>query len=230
MRGVSYSNGRWRVCYHNAEAGIRYESSMASQEEAESVRKKFENKYGMPHGSRWRSVENKKVGNFLIIGTAGEEDNHKNQKFVAKNLITGEYCARTIGEFKKILGIPQGKMRAGKGKGYFWDKRSRVFVARIAIEGTEYELGRTIDKNKAKMYYKNAVNNWVEKGIKPPKRNRCFRNNKLGVKYIHLDERNKYFFSKTFKGKTYTKRLPTLQKAIAYRNQFLKEHNLPIPD
>lgn len=48
-------------------------------------------------------------------------------------------------------------------------------------------------------------------------------------KCIHLCKRT-YYFEKNFKGERHRKGFHTLPDALAYRNQWLTDHNLPIPD
>lgn len=53
--------------------------------------------------------------------------------------------------------------------------------------------------------------------------------NNTSHKFIHL-HKNTYYFEKTYKGKRYRKGFDNLNDALDYRNQWLTDHNLPIPD
>lgn len=48
-------------------------------------------------------------------------------------------------------------------------------------------------------------------------------------KFIHLHKKT-FYFEKTYKSKRYRKGFDNLNNALAYRNQWLTDYNLPIPD
>lgn len=50
-----------------------------------------------------------------------------------------------------------------------------------------------------------------------------------GHKFIHLHKKT-YYFEKTYRGERHRKGFHTLSEALAYRNQWLTDHNLPILD
>ena len=54
-----------------------------------------------------------------------------------------------------------------------------------------------------------------------------FKNNKSGHKYIYFDKTfNKWVFQITRFYKTHTKKFNSIEKAIEYKNKYLKENNI----
>jgi hypothetical protein len=84
-----------------------------------------------------------------------------------------------------------------------------------------------IDQNKTN----NNINNlrWATLSENMQNIRQPFNNNKLGEKYISINQsraNNYYEFKKRFNGNTIVKLFKTLQEAIEFRDNFLKENNL----
>ena len=229
MRGVSYSptQKRWYVTYYNRENNIKFKASRRTESECIEIRKQFETKYGIPHGSKWKTHNDKNISNFKIIGSTDKTDDFKNQKVVAFNKITKQYLVSTINSLKRSSGIPQKVAQIGMGKGFI--KEDNKFVPRIKLNGKVYELGRFETVKEAHEKYIKTSDEFKKSGKIPDRLSEFSKSNSNFKNISYSSERKKYVFYKNTNGSRYSKRFNTLDEAITYRNDFLKEHNLPIP-
>ena len=176
MRGVSFTKAKntWKATYKNKDKNISMEKRFSTKEQAESQRKEWEKRFGMPNAHKDRFCLQKDYSNFenehfKILGSTGETDNNGRQKVLTLNKYTGGYethlaVSITSGQ---LTGIPLVDSHRDKNaRHYGYNKRRKKYYFRISLKGIRYS--------------------------------------KSGFK--------------------------TEDEAIAYRNKFLKEHNLPIPD
>lgn len=221
MKGVQKHHNQWQVTY-----GKRFIGRFDTEEQAIEVRTQLERQYGKPNGNHKR-IDDKIFGNLRVVGETNMRDSMNRKIMLTFNNKLGRY------ENHLRSSLLSGQSTGGKyPKGSIsFDERTSHYRARIGFHGENINLGTFETLGKAKKCLDKATRE-MKQGIFQPLRETNYRStNKLNHKYLSPHSNNSGFiFSKTFKGKRYRKYFNNFTDALTYRNQWLTDHNLPIPD
>ncbi len=238
MRGVCKVNGRdlWEVSYVNRKKVGRLRKFVRTEEEGIKLRKQWEERYGaykpgVRKGTIRKDRRGKHINNFFVIDYYPES----NTNVLVKNEITnktkvmrldGIISGNSTGIPLCIAGLLNKK---GNLIGVRYRKNISKWEAHISIKGKYQSLGCFSTKQEAIKVRKDIEKKCLN-GEKIPKFKK--RKTNTGKKYISelKNRKKKFFLSMKVNSKYYKMYFYTLSEAIIYRNQFLKEHNLPIPD
>lgn len=221
MKGVQKHHNQWQVTFGKDLIG-----RFNSKEEAIAVRKRLEDQYGEPDGDR-KKIDGKIFGNLRVVGETGLRDAKNSKLMLTYNRKLERY------EKHSKASLLSGQSTGGKfPKGNVsFDRRTSNYRARIGFKGETVNLGTFNTKLEAKKALNNAVYKMKNGTFEPSINTKYKSNNKLKHKYLskHNDGKG-YVFSKVYQGTKYRKYFSALSDALAYRNQWLTDHNLPIPD
>lgn len=221
MKGIQKHHKQWQVTFGKDLIGC-----FDTKKEAINVRKQLEQEYGEPTGDH-KKIDGKSFGNLKVIGETGLRDAKNSKIMLTYNRKLGKY------EKHSKASLLSGQSTGGKlpkGKVSF-DQHTSHYRARIGFHGSVVSLGTFNTKSEAQKALNNAILNMKNETFEPPQDTNCRSTNKLGCKYLssHGDGRG-YVFCKTYRGTKHRKYFSTLSDALTYRNQWLTDHNLPIPD
>jgi len=226
MRGVSFDKygNFWVASY--AENRKKFKTKRQAMDQ----RRKWIEIWGDPYEKRKKDYSGYKNENFKIIGYIS--DNRR--KVLTLNKHTNQYETHDLQGVKNLT--INGKkheisktMLISKSNSFknYTKLRTGKFRSAITMEGKRYYLGNYNTEKEAQAEHMKALKSFLNGGIKP----KVVNQNKSGDKFVYFDKYfNKWKFSKAYKNGRTTKSFNTLSEAVTYRNKFLKEHNLPIPD
>lgn len=221
MKGVHYAkrDKRW-VASHPA-FGNRY---FKNKNEAISQRREWLEKVNLKTPSSRKDFSGYENKYWKVIGDTGINSKTIpcSQLVVARNKITGQATTKSIWEIKN--GGVTGTRGIDLAKGI--DRKGNKWRLRMTFNKQTLTVGYFDSAQQALDYKKAAYKKYLEKGLIPSK---YHKPSITHHKYIAMN-RKKYCFS--IKNRKYhiSKTFNTLLEALAYRNQWLIDHNLPIPD
>lgn len=237
MKGVytDEAHGGWVASY-----GRDLKKHFKNEESAKTQRKEWEQIYGIPTmGGQGKDYSGIKTGNFKVIGNTNEYKNHS-QLLVVRNQLTHE--VRTITAVHLLSGNAKGnfgysrkqknnktgypgvlRKKSGPHKGKYF---GAVTINKHTYVTSYFDLPKEAYQTKQKILI-----DYLQKGVLPyPAKTKA----KSGHKYITYDSRKnrakRYVVDINNKTGKCRKAFLTLSEALAYRNQWLTDHNLPIPD
>lgn len=230
MKGVHKHGKKWTATYGGVKRGVRTQlhEEFNTKEEAVKQRQSWEKNFGKINYKR-KNYDGFESKYWKVIGDS--PNTYRSQRMVvARNKITGEVKELNIFDIKKGKMMSKQLTREAQhknAKGIYFAKNAKKWRAQIKLKGKKYGLGSFNTKDKAEEAYRTALQNFLSNGSLPKSKQGA--GNSVGHKYISKS-RNSFFFHKTINGKKHTKYFRTLSDALAYRNQWLTDHNLPIPD
>ena len=236
MKGVQKdkNHGGWIVNY-----GSDIKRHFKTEKEAISKRKKLEEQFGKPIGGPKRKDYSGMVfGNIKVIGSTDEYKGHS-QLVLVKNIKTNKYRTVTIGSlisgsFKGNDGYSRKQKNNTTGysgvqlitRGIY----KGMYKGAITIKKKAYITPAFKNPQEAYKAKEKILKNYLEKGFLPDPSRAKTNTRKKYISFIkRVGRTSKYVFEIKRSGKKYSKRFNTLNEAVTYRNDFLKEHNLPIP-
>lgn len=230
MKGVHKHGNRWTASYGGAKRGKHTQlcADFASKDEAITQRQEWEKRYGKIDRKR-KKYDGFESKYWKVIGDS-PNTYHSQRMVVARNKITGEVKELNIFDIKKGKVMSKKltqKAQHKNARGVYFTEQYKKWRAQIQLSGKKYGLGSFNTKDEAEEAYKKACKAILQKGSLPKPKQGV--GNKVGHKYISKS-RNSFFFHKVISGRKYTKYFHTLPEALAYRNQWLTDHNLLIPD
>ena len=227
MRGVNFDKYRNRWIASYAETSKRFKTKRQAMDQ----RRKWIEIWGDPYENLKKDYSGYENENFKIIGYISDD----RKKVLTLNKHTNQYEIHNL-ESVKSLNTNGKKNEIGKtmliSKSNSCKNYKKLhtgkFQSGITIEEKRYYLGSYNTAKEAQAEHMKALKNFLNDGIKP----KVVNKNKSGHKFVYFDKYfNKWKFSKAYKNaRRTTKSFNTLSEAVTYRNKFLKEHNLPIPD
>lgn len=221
MKGVHYAkrDKEW-VASHPA-FGTRY---FKNKNEAISQRKEWLEKANLKKPSPRKDFSGYENKYWKVIGDTGINSKTKqnSQLVVARNKITGQVTTKSIWEIK--YGGVTGTNGIDTTKGI--DKKGCKWRLRMTFNKQNITVGYFDSAQQALDYKKNIYKKYLEKGFIPSKYHKPTITHHKYItmnrkKYCFCIKRKKHYISKTFH---------TLPEALTYRNQWLTDHNLSIPD
>ncbi len=228
MRGVSKSSKRrWRVQY-----GRSISEFYDSEKEADQRREQLEKEYGIPRNGRRKDYSGFENRHFEYVGDTNESSpDGRSQLGVFLNKHSGKYEVKRPHDVVNcsLTGInPHVAHAINDHPGV--TKKNDKYQVQITAKGHKYCIGTFINLSDAQKAYQKSLNDVLD-GKVPAIAQHAQSNSKTGVKNVSFQSsENKYRFKKILNGQPYLKRFNTLSEAVTYRNKFLNEHNLPIPD
>lgn len=226
MHGVSFDKygNLWVASY--AETRKKFKTKRQAMDQ----RRKWIEIWGDPYEKRRKDYSGYENENFKIIGYISDN----RSKVLTLNKHTNQYEIHNLQSVKSLE--TNGKkneisktMLISKSNSFknYTKLHTGKFQSSITIEGKRYYLGNYNTEKEAQAEHMKALKSFLNDGIKP----KVVNKNKSGNKFVYFDKHfNKWKFSKAYKNGRTTKYFNTLSEAVTYRNKFLKEHNLPIPD
>lgn len=220
MKGVFKNGNRWVASYGDSGKNRLY---FKSKKEAEYQRKQWINIYGNPSYQR-KNYDQFENENFKVIGDTGKKE--KSQRIVlARNKHTDKIEEINVFQIKK--GVKHSKYPPKAKRKMYFSKTYKKWRPQITLNKKLYALGSYDTEKEAEIAYNRAFHNYYDCGIVPlPKQG---IGNSMNHKNISKS-RSSFVFKKIIDGNEYSKYFKTLDEAVTYRNKFLNEHNLPIPD
>lgn len=221
MKGVHYAkrDKEW-VASHPA-FGTRY---FKNKNEAISQRKEWLEKANLKKPSPRKDFSGYENDYWKVIGDAGINSKTKpdSQLVVARNKITDQVTTKSIWEIKSggVTGTNGVNLAGGI------DKKGNKWRLRMTFSKQTLTVGYFDSAQQALEYKKGAYKKYLEKGLIPSKYHKPTITHH---KYIAMNRKN-YCFSIRNRKYRISKTFSTLPDALAYRNQWLTDHNLPIPD
>lgn len=236
MKGVykDEAHGGWVASY-----GKEYRKHFPTKEQAEKQRQNWETLFGELNNGHPKNWDGKESGNLKVVGSTGKTKNHS-QILLVKNKITGKYSEVTAKDFSRggvkgtfgyackqtnnttgYSGVQQAKKGIYKGK----------YLGVITINKHTYVTPHFDLPKEAYQAKQKILIDYLQKGTLPdPTKTKA----KSGHKYITYDSRKnrakRYSVHIRKKVGKCRKEFSTFSEALAYRNQWLTTHNLPIPD
>lgn len=192
-----------------------------------------------------------KKGNWQVIDTTLEKDNSSNQIIVvekingadkgviklvrASSFMRGQVPMTYHDKKKALFNKKKFKTNTTGYRNVIQSYKGRykgMFRGQLNVQGKVYRTSWYKTAEEASKQVKLMRRNWVEKDILP---NPQLAKTKTGHKYISFVQTkagtNEYHFQKRVGTKLVVNRyFRTLTDALTYRNQWLTDHNLPIPD
>lgn len=237
MKGVheDKAHGGWIATY-----GKDLKKHFKSEESAQLQREKWEQIYGIPTmGSQGRDYSGIEIGNFKVIGNTNEYKNHS-QLLVVRNQLTNKVTTVTAvnllsGNTKGNFGYSRKQKNNTTGYPGVLRKKSGPYkgkyIGTVAINKYTYVTPYFDLPKEAYQAKQKILIDYLQKNILPdPTKTKA----KSGHKYITFDSRKnrakKYVVDIRNKTGRCHKAFLTLPQALIYRNQWLTDHNLPIPD
>lgn len=243
MGVYKHNDGSYEVQYKNPFKKVYLRKRGINYEDAVKTERIWNMKYGVPHRkSELINFQNKFC---YEIGKIPEE-HHEKYLFRSKmdhSLFVGD--KRSVVKDRKFFGAPRvyRKPRALKKANYF--------SAAFCIDGENFTFGKYDDLASAKaealtqlddyyfcgqespnIHHEKVKNVWRQDALRrklDASRNKKGRRDMLSHKYITFDGR--YFvFQFQRHGFKISKVFKSLPQATDYRNKFLEERDLPIPD
>lgn len=237
MKGVYKDNhrGGWIAIY-----GKGLKKHFKSEKSAKSQREKWERIYGIPtRGSQGRDYSGIEIGNFKVIGNTSEYKNHS-QLLVVRNQLTNKVTTVTAsnllsGSIKGNFGYSRKQKNNTTGYPGVLRRKSGPYkgkyIGTVKINKHTYVTSYFDLPKEAYQSKQKILMNYLQKGILPDSTK---TKAKSGHKYITYDSRKnrakRYVVDINNKTGKCRKAFLTLSEALAYRNQWLTDHNLPIPD
>jgi hypothetical protein len=232
MKGVrkDKARGGWTASY-----GSEYRKHFQTEQQAKNQREKWEKLFGkinMGHPKDW---SNKISGNLRIVGSTGKTRN-KSQVLLARNLVTNELVEVTAKDFAR--GGNKGlhhhpKVNSNNTTGYVGVKKNKdnKYFGVVVINKRAYVTSAFSEAKDAYQAKEKILNNFLVNGILPnPKKAKTNTGHKYISKIVREGREPRWEVKKMFKGKRYRKCFNNFTDALTYRNQWLTDHNLPIPD
>lgn len=221
MKGIQKHHKQWQVTF-----GKNLIGCFDTEKEAIAVRTQLEDQYGKPDGDH-KKIDGKIFGNLKVVGETGLRDARNSKLMLTYNRKLERY------EKHSKASLLSGQSTGGKfPKGSIsFDCRTSRYRARIGFKGGVVPLGTFNTELEAKRALNDAVCSMKDGSFDSSKDTNYKSDNKLKHKYLskHNDGRG-YVFSKTYQRIRHRKYCSSLSAALAYRNQWLTDHNLPIPD
>lgn len=236
MKGVyaDSTHGGWVASY-----GKEYRKRFPTKEQAKKQRQNWEALFGELNGGHPKDWSGKESGNLKVVGSTGKNKKHS-QILLVKNKITGKYSEVTAKDFsrggvKGTFGYDRKQTNNTTGysgvqqtkKGIYKEK----YLGVVTINKHTYVTSHYDSPKEAYKAKQKILMDYLQKGVLP---DLTKTKAKSGHKYITYDSRKN-------RAKKYAVRIQnkigkcrttfnTLPEALIYRNQWLTEHNLPIPD
>lgn len=220
MKGVhKRGNHCWRASWGNTAISNRIYKDFKTEDEAIQYRKFLLEVYGEPKTGRSNYVGFKNKY-WEIISDTGKNDNNGEQLVVALNKSTNNYQVIRLQDIISRNHSGIGRPVPEKTKGVYYNKKYSKYRAQITLNWKKYYLGSFETYEEAHKAYVNAWNNFVKLREVPKKHVANSEESNITI------TRNEYQFHKAINGNKYTKYFKTLDDAIAYKHEFLKEHGL----
>lgn len=237
MKGVyaDKAHGGWIAIY-----GKDLKKHFKSEESAQLQREKWEQIYGASTmGPQRKDYSGIEIGHFKVIGSTDEYKSHS-QLLVVRNQLTNKVTTITAtnllsGGTKGSFGYSRKQKNNTTGYPGVLLKKSGIYrgkyVGNVTINKHTYVTSYFDSPKEAYQAKQKMLMNYLQKGIVPdPTKTKA----KSGHKYITYDSRKnrtkKYVVNIQNKAGRCRKAFLTFAEALAYRNQWLTDHNLPIPD
>lgn len=237
MKGVykDEAHGGWVASY-----GKDLKKHFKSEKSAKLQREKWERIYGIPtRGSQGRDYSGIEIGNFKVIGNTSEYKNHS-QLLVVRNQLTNKVTTVTAsnllsGNTKGNFGYSRKQKNNTTGYPGVLRKKSGPYkgkyIGTVKINKHTYVTPHFDSPKEAYQAKQKILIDYLQKGTLPdPTKTKA----KSAHKYITYDSRKnrakRYVIDIRNKAGRCCKAFLALSDALAYRNQWLNDHNLPIPD
>lgn len=192
------------------------------------------------------SIEGKETKFATVICPTGKCSKQGSQIWLVRRKTDGTYYTTTTPLIRKhgeLLGAPYIYNHFPK----LSPQKDGRFHPKISVAGRTYSLGYYDTREEAAEMYANCRDNYYFCDGQNPDRHhkdtvdewkKLFNSTlshhgprkKRNLPTNIIEKRNKYLFQIVISGTKHHKTFANLKSAISYRNEFLKEHSLPIPD
>lgn len=163
----------------------------------------------LKNGQHRKNYSGKRIGNLIVIGDTGENI-RGSQSVIVKNELSGEYFVR------QAASLFSGGYSGTRGYKPNVHKYGNSWVAKICLDGKNYQIGSFQTRKEGIDHYFKALNKYLASGTIPANKTKPRSN--TGHKGIRKIPNGKYLVRLMVRGKTvFSKTFNTLDEAIAAR-------------
>lgn len=251
--GVSYDkfNKTWRVFYKPNKLSHPIRRSFKDKKLAIKYFKDAVDKYGINHGSRFidrSGFENRFVK--VICRTPQNSSKNKLPQYLCLKKTDHTFCVLNAKVFNNLetAGAPSSYSHNGKGYTTIVRNGKKKYCPILKVNNKYWHFGVFASAEQAsseykkqrdryyfckgenpEQHHKKVMDSWKQESSQRKFMSHHGQSKKAKLRWI-VKARDGWQFRIVLNGKKYTKYSIDLSNVVNYRDGFLREHNIPIPD